>query len=331
MKFSLIIIIAAALLCSCSYIHKKTKSNVNELSYRDVDTTAGTLSARLGLTADMASKEVTAQIKLTNLGPAALDMEDIVIATVEGLRSTPVTGFEHFLLYNGKDTTLLLKFMPLNNLKEYKITGMPGILKPAYTVCITYKNSEKNSPVLLSLKSSPEKDAYQAYLDKYKKPLTGYSFNTKTGFNEKQKKYMKTLKLGKQLPFVYLSEQELAIAGLNFRFKSYYQHDTVYAELFIVNHAEFAVKVIKDALNITVDNKPNTGEAKTVTANMVPSAQQSRFMVEKGERVLINLKKYLKIENPGNENLTFNFSKAFILAGNKALFNEDVELLPIRF
>src|ERR1700754_1733157 len=97
-------------------------------------------------------------------------------------------------------------------------------------------------------KSLAEKNDYLDYSEKFKKSITAYSFNTKNGFNEKQKEYLKTLKLDNQVPFVYLSEQEIAISGMNFRFKGYYQQDTLHAEIFVVNHAEFPVKVIRDAL-----------------------------------------------------------------------------------
>ncbi|HAL83251.1 MAG TPA: hypothetical protein DCO83_14320, partial [Mucilaginibacter sp.] len=169
------------LLHSCGPVNKKNKSNANELSYGSADTTAGALSAVLSLTGNIARKEMTAQIKLSNTESTALDIQEIIIATDEGLRSIPVAGFDRVLLGEGKDTTLSLKFNPLNNLKEYQVTGMTGIFKPGYIVSILYKAPGKDSLTSLSLRLQSAKNEYMAYSRKYKKPLTGYSFNTGTG------------------------------------------------------------------------------------------------------------------------------------------------------
>ncbi|MFI5138302.1 MAG: hypothetical protein ACHQIM_10795 [Sphingobacteriales bacterium] len=332
MKRSFLVILAAVLLQSCGPVNKKNKSDANELSYRSADTAAGALSVALGLTGNIGRKELAVQIKLSNAESPALDIQEIIIATDEGLRSIPVAGFDHVLLSQGKDTTLSLKFNPLNNLKEYQVTGMTGIFKPGYVVSVLYKAPGKDSLTSLSLRLQSAKDDYMAYSRKYKKPLTGYSFYTRTDFNERQRKYLTLiLKQAQHPPFVYLSEQEIAISGLNFRLKSYYLQDTLHGELFIVNHGDFPVKIIRDALDITAGSKSLPGEARVISIEKISGAQQNPDMMEKGDRVLIHFKKYLKIENPGKETLMLNLHNAFMLSGKKALFEQDVQLLPMQF
>jgi hypothetical protein len=329
MKLFFSVIFAAALCYSCTTNNnKKIKNNANELTYSTVDTSAGPLSATLNLTGNIGQKELTAQIKLTNSKDAPLDIEEIVIATTEGLRSIPITGFSPFSLMKGKDSTLLLKFSPLNDLKLYRVTDMQGSFKPGYTVSVSYRVPGNDNLISLALQSQTDKNEYLAYNKKYKKPITGYSFNTKTGFNEQQKKYLETLKQVSQPPFVYLSEQEIAISGLNFRLKSYFEQDTLHAELFIVNHADFPVKIIPNAFDIVEDARPLSGETGTIIVEKLSGSQQDLTMMEKGDRVLIHFKKYLQIKVPGKENLTVLLHKSFMLTGKKNLFNEDVQLLP---
>jgi hypothetical protein len=332
MKLSFLVILSIVLLYSCGPASKKKKSSADELYYGSKDTTAGGLTAALSLTGNINRKELTAEVKLSNTESTALDIEEIIIATNEGLRSIPITGFDHVLLGQGKDTTLSLKFTPLNSLREYQVTGMTGIFKPGYVVSILFKTPGKDSLTSMSLKLSSEKDEYTAYSRKYKTPLTSYSFNTETNFNEQEKSYLAiTLKQVKHPPFVYLSKQEVAISGLNFRLKNYYQLDTLHAELFIVNHGDFPVKIIEDALDITDESKALSGGTKIISIEKISGAQQNANMMEKGDRVLIHFKKYLKIENPAKETLILNLHKVFMLSGKKALFEQDIQLMPTQF
>ncbi|MDB5122809.1 MAG: hypothetical protein JWP94_938 [Mucilaginibacter sp.] len=330
MKFSFLIILAALILYGCKQDHKKI-ANASELVYTANDTTSGALSATLVLTANGVRNNVTATIKLSNANAGPVNIQDILISTTDGIRSLPETGNSPISLRPGTDTTFSIKFRPLNDFKTYQVTGMPGFIKPAYNMLISYKTSGNDSLKTLTLKSQTQKDAYQNFTLKYKKPITGYSFNTKTDFNANQQKYLKTIKQAGKTPFVYLSEQEIAIAGLNFRLKSYSAHDTLHAELFIVNHAEFAVKIAPDAFDITASEKPNQGGGKTIHLERLSGMQHDSTMMEKGDRILVHFKKYLKPATAGKETLVLHLTKAFMLTGRKNLFSEDVQLLPANY
>ncbi|MDB5141014.1 MAG: hypothetical protein JWR12_2930 [Mucilaginibacter sp.] len=326
-----VIIIATILFYGCSTSNKKSKSNKNELVYVSEPLTSGALSADFSLSGDAVKQELTSEIKLTNSADGSIEVQEIVIATDDGIRSLPTQGFMPFALGKGKDTSLTLKFNPTNDLKLYQMTGLPGNIRSVYTVSVSYKVAGNDNVLSLALKSRSKKNEFIAFNKKNKIPVTGYSFNTKAGFNEIQKKYLETLKQVAQPPFVYLSEQEIAISGLNFRLKTYYQKDTLHAELFIVNHADFPVKIIPDSLDLTSDEKSSLHHTKTITIEKISGSQQDLAMMEKGDRVLIHFKKRMELKIPEKTNLSFNIHRAFMLTGKKVLFDQNVQLLPKQF
>jgi len=327
MKLSLIVILAAFILSGCHSSYKKLKSNANELIYTPADTSTGDLSAGLNLTGKIKSGELTAQIKLSNPGSAPIEIQEIGIATPEGIRSAPAAGFSPFLLAQGKDTTFSIKFKPVNELKLFQATGLSGNFKAGYSLSIGYKITGSDNSASLELTPTTDKTEYITYLKNNKSTVIGYSFNTKTGFDDREKKYLAMVMPAVKSPFVYLSEQEIAIAGLNFRLKTYDERDTMHAEFFIVNHADFPVKVISDSLNVTVDNKAGDGGKATVKIEKISGAQNDINMMEKGDRLLIHYKKYMNMPFKKADTLTLHLRGAFILSGKKNLFSEDVQLL----
>jgi len=331
MKLSLLIIFTATLFYSCTNNNKKSLNNANELAYNTVNINTGVLNVEPAFTGDIKQQELNAQLKLSNTASKDLEIQEIAINTPNGSNSLPTTAFAPFLLKQGKDTTLALKFNPFNDYKLYQITGMHSCFKPEYNITVSYKFTGSNNISTLSLKFRAEKDQYLAYSKKNVTPVIGYSFNTGSGFNEKQKKYLETLKQIPQPPFVFLSDQEIAVSGFNFRLKNYYQQDTLHAELFIVNHSDFLVKIIPDTFDITASGKSLPGDVKTVSLEKVSGTQQNLSMIEKGDRVLIHFKKYIKLNAPGKERLQLHITKVFLIKGDKALFTEDIELLPASF
>ena len=327
MKLSVIVILTVFILYSCNSSPKKIKSNANELIYTTIDTSAGDLSASLHLTGKIKTAELTAQLKLSNSGSAPIDFQEIEIATHEGIRSGSAGGFAPFSLLQGKDTTLNITFRPVNDLKLYQVTGLTGNFKGSYRASVSYKIGNDNL-VSLTLNSATDKTEFNIYSKENKKVLNGYSFDTKTGFNDREKKYLETVLPAVKSPFVYLSEQEIAVSGLNFKVKTYDAQDTIYAEFYIVNHADFPVKVITNSLNIILNNKAGNGEKAITKIEKISGAQNDINMMEKGDRVLIHYKKYMKTPASGKDTLTLHLRNAFILSGRKDLFNENLKLLP---
>jgi len=326
-----VILVVISLLSACSSASKKNKINPNDLNYIITPGNSGDLSADLSLSADPVKQIVNAQLQLNNAGSQTLNIGEITIATPEGIRALPINAFAPFSLPAGKDTTLNLLFNPINDLNIYRVTGMAGSLKSDYSLSVTYTGAANAEPAPLILKASLDKNDFASYKSKYTKPAVGYSFDTKGGFNELEKKYLETVKDISQPPFVYLSDQEIAVSGLNFQLKSYYISDTLHAELFIVNHSGFEVKLNSDSLDVITGDKPQPGETKTASIEKITGSQQYPNMIAKDDRQLIHFKKFMKIKDSGSDTLTFKINSAFMLKGGKRLFAEDVRLLPKQF
>jgi hypothetical protein len=328
MKLFFLLAFSIILLWSCNRPEKNIDHNPNELIYKSGDIATRVLPVTLTLSGDMATGALSARLKLENHGSKPVDIQEIVIATSEGIRSAPDSGNVSFSIQPGTDSTLSLRFHPINDGNLYRIAGMRGNLKPFYNLSITYKAEGDAGLITSVVGSQADKVEYLAYSRKYKSPIIGYLFNTKAGFNEREKKYLEILQPAGQQPFVYLSEQEIAVSGLNFRLHGYILKDTLHAELYILNHSEFPMKIIPGAFDITDDANAATG-TKFMKLEKISGSQQDLSMMEKGDRVVIHFKKPMNIKSPGKGNLSLHLQKVFMLTGRKNLFNEDVQLLPV--
>ncbi|MCR8557063.1 hypothetical protein KXD93_05395 [Mucilaginibacter sp. BJC16-A38] len=331
MRLPYLIIIFCALFYGCGNSHKEPQSKTGDIIYNIVAINSEGLKVDPTIFGDIKLQELNTQIKLSNTGVRDLEIREITIGTPKGSHSGPTTPFSPFTLKQGNDTTLLLKFRPFNDYKLYQLTGLQGSFSNAYNLGIGYKATKGNDISNLSLKAIADKMAFRAYGKKYNEPVIAYSFNTSTDFVEKERAYLATLPELPQPPFLFLSEQEIAVSGLNFRFKNYYRRDTLHADLFIVNHSNFLVKIDPDAFDITTTGHPSSNEKKTVSVEKVSGTQQIITMIEKGDRVIIHFKKNIKITDPARAHLQLHLSEVFKVKGEKSLFKENMDLLPNSF
>ncbi|MDP9080090.1 MAG: hypothetical protein M3O71_21905 [Bacteroidota bacterium] len=331
MRLPYLIIICCALFYSCGNSHKASQSKTGDIIYNTVAINSGDLKVEPNISGDIKLQELNAQIKLSNTGDKDIEIREITIGTQKGSRSGPTTAFTPFTLKQGNDTTLALKFSPFNNYKLYQLTGLQGSFSDTYNLTIGYKTTGGPNISNLSLKAIADNAAFRAYVKKYNEPVIAYSFNTSTDFVEKERGYLATLPELPQPPFLFLSEQEIAVSGLNFRFKNYYRRDTLYADLSIVNHSNFLVKIDPDAFDITTTGHPSSNEKKTVSVEKVSGTQQIITMIEKSDRVIIHFKKHIKITDPASAHLQLHISEAFKVKGEKSLFKENIDLIPNSF
>lgn len=319
MRYALLITLLCLVCFSCT---NPSKNDPNALVYHAEN--ADGLAREITLTGDKSKNILTAQIKLSPSNDT--EVLSVNIQTNEGLHSDPLS-FTSIALKSGADTTISLKFEPFNNRKLYQVSGMHGNLKSNYTLLVSYRDGDKIATQ--TIKCSADKNEYAAYLKQHGQTVTGYSFDTGEGFNEKEKQYLKSQSIAQKTDFVYLSDQEIAIAGLNFRLTDHYYHDTLYADFSVVNHADFQVKIIADSLDINIPGAP-TGK-KSTSIEKVSGTQQYPDMIEKGDRAIIHFKKAIKMSDPANQKLQFVVSRAFLLKGNKQLFGVEISLLPHQF
>ncbi|MBB6498882.1 hypothetical protein [Pedobacter cryoconitis] len=307
--------------------HPEIKKTKGDLNYISTGLKSEQLDTRLNLTADIKKNELQAELDLTNLNSGPITITGIEIATPEGLRSLPIKGnIDPVVLETGKSRLITLKFQPLNDLKTNQLTGKNGYYKPGYQILITFNTDKNPAPILMSLKADLPADQYKSYLEKEKVPAFSYSFKTTSDFSQQQSAYLASLKQFKQAPFVFVSDQEIAAAGVNLRLRSYCAKDTLSADIFIVNHSEFAVHFNQDNLDFISAGEPSAAQPKIITIEKISGPQQSNDRIEKGERLLIHLKKYFK--DPG-EQAVLSFHQAFEIGHQIPLYKRDIELVKV--
>ncbi|KIO75834.1 hypothetical protein TH53_18235 [Pedobacter lusitanus] len=323
MRVSLLLILLTTIF-SCKN-QTETKKVKGDLNYTAANQQSVQLEAALNLTANIRNQALQADLELKNPGNDLLTINDIELSTPEGIRSIPETGnMGSIVLKPGENKAISLKFHPLNDLREFQLSGRNGYFKSGYNLLINTKSDQDSSPSMLTIPAKLTEPEYKTYLTKYKIPATSYKFNTKTDFTAKQKLYLSNLKQLKQSPFVFLSDQEIAVSGINIRLSSYCEKDTLNAKLFIVNHADFPVRINPDHLGFGY-----TGESSTDLTNVKVikiSGSQEKNLIDKGDRVLIHLKKYFK--NPDNK-AVLSFNRVFEFSNGTPLFKDNVELIKL--
>lgn len=321
--FSLLLLLI--LIYSCN-IKPKKRTIKGDLNYASESFGSDLLSASVYLSGNIKNTQLISELQLTNTGSKAITIQEITVATPEGIRALPEGNVGTFVLAASKDTLLHAKFSPINDQKIYQMTGKQGYFKPAYKISVSYKTEGDEKVRTIDINAKLPDADYNAYIGKYSSPVTAYSFNTKGDFTQKQKAYLETLKLSNQQPFVYISEQEIAITGLNFRMKSYCEHDSLYSEIFIINHSDFPVKIIKDSLDFIYKGEASSYKSNNIGIEKVSGAQENKDMIEKGDRVLIHFKKYFK---NSDKQLMLSLKHAFVLSGPKPLFNDNIDLVKV--
>jgi hypothetical protein len=321
-----ILLISLATLFAC-HNHPQIQRVKGDLNYTQTDMQSDQLSVRLNLTANIKTQELQADLELNNPGDNPITISEIEISTPEGLRSIPKTGsMSSIILQPGENKAVSLKFQPLNDLREYQLTGRNGYFKSSYNLLITSKVNRNVPPLYTIIKANLAPSDYSAYLNKYKTTATSYSLNTKSDFTSKQSVYFSSLKKVKQPPFIFVSDQEIAVSGVNFRLSSYCEHDTLNAQIFIVNHSEFPVTINKDKLDFLYANESLSVHQKDIKVVKVSGSQQ-KDLIDKGDRVLIHFKKYFK----NSDNMAvLSFNKAFELSDQVPLFKNNIELVKVK-
>lgn len=320
------LVLLAIIAGGCNSGHK-SKGTKDDLVYITDPQKSEFLSAGLDLAGNIKKEELLAELTLTNTGPKPITITEITVHAQGGLTTFPVAGnIKPVVLPAGKDTLIVTKFNPINDIEVYQLTGRQGHFKQAYKVSILYKlrDGEKIFPVDLAAKLPP--DDYKAYVKKNATSFTGYSFNTGTGFGETEADYLEILKLGAPA-FAFVAHHEIALTGLNIWMTSYCENDSLYAELLAVNHDNYALRIIPDSLDFTYKDGTSPGQSKSVVLEKKSGSQQNKEMLEKDDKVLIHFKKPFK---SSDKPVIISLKHTFMVNGSKPLFNNDIELLKVR-
>ena len=310
----------------CNPVQQQAETDSDTLTYETEPAQTKSLAVRAQLKGIPNPQKLELALQLSNLAKEELQVKEIIISTPEGLHSAPVNfNQKAFTLPADRDTSLSLIFQPLNDLVLFKNTEMPGILKSRYTLSIVYILKGKKDSEAIDLKAKIPVEKYQQYEEEYRIPVTAYCFNTASQFSRMQQHYLKGLKLPGNIPFVHLSDQELAVSGLNFRLQSYQKRDSLYAKILLVNHSDFPLKIDTTQLGFVFDGSRSS--QNHIILSKVTGSKEEYNMVRKGDRMLINFRRYSKDQN--YPRITISFKNSFILPTGKSLFYNDLEIVKV--
>ncbi|HVW16353.1 MAG TPA: hypothetical protein VHB54_21145 [Mucilaginibacter sp.] len=297
-----------------------------DLNYIPVSKNSGFLSANPGLSANIKSQRLTAEIKLINSGPETITITAITLLPPGGMAAFPnEDNFKPIFINAGKDTLTNVIFNPVNDIKVYQVTGRQGHLKPEYKISIAYKAGNSATTHTLDVTAHVQPDDYNIYLSRYVKPYTGYSFNTATNFNDLQSRYMDSLHLSLN-NFAFVAQQELALTGVNIWMKTICENDSITAEFLVVNHDEYRIKINPDSLDFVSGRGASTAGHNNIEIKKMPGSTTDKTVLEKNDRVLITVKKYF---NPVGNRATLRLKHAFMWNGKRPLFYDNVELVKV--
>lgn len=323
MKHILWLIIAFAMVFTQCTSRSEKNTRTGMLNFDPFIIQSELLHGTVQSEADTEKQELLVTVKLQNPGKENVYVEDITIETAEGYQAKSLDQQSYaFILNAGADTTIHLQVKPINNFELYMLTGESGKFKPLYYCFLFYKDDKtKNRGSIKTQLNISAKD-FADYNKNYKQSVTAYKFHSTTKFTEDQKNYLQPLL--KTVPFVYLSDQEIALAGLNFRLQTYTKGDSIYVSLFIVNHADFSIKINPDLFDIIVGNLPGEKRAGKVELEKISGAMIEANMLRKGDRAVISLSKYVKVTAEVKPRLILK--DVFLLDDGHSLFYKNPEL-----
>ncbi|HEY3406521.1 MAG TPA: hypothetical protein VGK59_24200, partial [Ohtaekwangia sp.] len=157
-------------------------------------------------------------LRMESLTPEKITITEIVLSSTKGLRSLDerIAG-KTFTIPAKGDTTFLLTFNPVNDNALFQTTGMPGLIDSVYTLDVFYSVDGKQDVRVVKLMSRMPEEVFLAYRKFYSIPVQIYQCNTENAFGEKQRQFLMTSGIIHKDPFVHVTEQEVAVSGLNFR------------------------------------------------------------------------------------------------------------------
>lgn len=325
-SFALLLLIYVTAFAGCISLNEKKDSRNNILVFTPAIIESEVLTGTVEGECDLGKQQLVLAVKLKNISEEGVIIENIGIETPEGYQARVIgNDLKPSRINVGSERILILQFVPVNDVEVYMLTGESGKFRQQYNLNIAYASSKNDKTGLLNLSLSiPEKE-FAAYEKQYKKNVEIYEFDTSCNFAEKQQMHLRTLL--KAPPFVHAGTQEIAIGGLNFRLQIYRRNDTIQAQLYIVNHADFAVKINPYALNIITDKHYSNDEPCKIAFTKITGRQEETEMLRRGDRATIKFVKY--INHTTKKDLTISLKNVFLLQGDKPLFYENPKLAEL--
>lgn len=264
-------------------------------------------------------------LEFKNLADGRITIDDVSFANKNGLTtSAERIGIGQLTLPAGTDTAVRATFRHVNDKKLFSDTGLPGMIDSIYTVTVFYTIAGKEGTRVMDLQSSMASKKYMAYREMHDAPVQVYTLKTSSGFEEKQKIFMVSTMKSPIPPFVHMTEQEVAMSGLNLKLKCFHMKDSLYTEIFAVNHSEMTTVIDTAEIEMIVDGLAARTSDTSVSLEKVTGSRDAPNILAKGDRIILKMR--LKIEERPRK-VVLPISKWMMLEGGRKLFSDDLEFM----
>jgi len=322
MRIVILIILVLTGLISCNRADKKDAASI-AFTARPVQSPSLLVTPSLKGFPDKQALEL--KLTLKNLATEKITVTEVSLQNQHGLKSLPESiDNGTWSIAKSEDTTLLLTFNPVNDKLLFQATGLPGLLDSAYHLSVFYSVDGKEGTRVVNLIARMPPEDFLSYRKGYEEPVQIYYLNTANGFAEKQRQFLKTNGSTNTSPFVNITQQEIAVSGLNFRVKCFHLRDSLHAELFIVNHSDMTIRIDTSKLDMIINNIKGGYSPAELRNEKVTGSTDEADILRKGDRTVIRMRKHVAAYP---EQLVFTMGNVFFLSDNRPLFNGDLELV----
>jgi hypothetical protein len=316
MRFLYLLILVAPIFLACN-------SKSVEYDLKPVKTSS--ILVRGQLTGIIDSQKLELNLALINLLNKKLQIKEIYISTTDSIKSIlPLINQKSYSLTAYQDTTLSLLFYPVNDKILYQNTDIRGLLKSSYNISVIYSIEGRDERRIIELIGNLKNTTYQNYKNSHHEQIQVFQVDKAIQFTNRLSSHLNQQKLTINPAFVHLSNQEIAVAGLNFRVKAFQKNDSLYAKISIVNHSGFSIKIDTNKLDFKFTELNNH---KQILLKKVTGSKDEFDIIRKGERMIVSITKHQKqwLER----NMSLGFKNTFLLPNGKSLFLDDVKLVRI--
>ncbi|TRX59522.1 hypothetical protein FNH22_10220 [Fulvivirga sp. M361] len=227
---------------------------------------------------------------------------EITLQTPEGNFSDPLNDSA---ITSGNIQKLRLQFQPTHNRKLFMKTGLKGDLNKSYTLSLKLRS------ITAALHFELADTVWENYRQHHALEPHIRFFKPRL---DKQVQQAYQEQLGKS-DFVYVDENELALAGVNLQLHAYLWRDTLHLKFKIVNHSDNELQVLPEKLQVTAN-----------AALSLTTALSGNHTLRKSQRFIENYSFYCPVPVD-----SFRISKKFIefsfTSGQTYLLKKDLGFL----
>jgi hypothetical protein len=309
---------------SCSS-RDKTNGNTNKINYQHVEASVEALKVRIDMNGSFPKNKLLIQMDLENLTNRSIQINQINVENEEGIRARILDTLQ-FPLIIGAGTVKLtdLNFYPINDFRMFDISGDPGMLRDNYNLIIEY--NDLGSDMTLKKRIDVNKEDYLSYKKMFKETTACYMLKPDSNLASKQSKYQASVL--NVASFAHIGDGEIAAAGLNFRIKVFHRNDTTYANLFVVNHAEFPVMINPGKLQIKSGNSKINDKKQSTKIQKIGGSPDDKMIIRNGDRAIISFNFFTKKKQIDDLNLCLK--DVFVMPDRKSLFLSNFQLNQIK-